>query len=1013
MIRRRLRAQRRPVFDSLESRTMLSADVGVNLGINNPYEQDELWVDVTRYSLGWWQLNPSDPPLQLTALGFPKESAATSIDMGNYPDGVYQASYRGTATITFGGIGQNNGAFTLGADGAYHGSVDVRHSRYPTGQLSISVTGIDPNNQFTNFHIITPGYSSGQEFTNAFLQKLQPFTSIRFVQWSATINSSQVNWADRVLPDAYQYAWTQGVPYEAMIELANESHKDMWINVPAMATDDYVTHLAQLIHQNLDPGLNVFVEYSNENWSAGWAENQQIYNAAQSNPLVTLKSDHTLAVAQQSAYKTKVIGDIFKSVFGSDAGRIKPILGGFTLYAPYNTTELDFLKSNYGDLSNSIDSMAIGAYVGLAGGTDVPGLTMDGVFASLNQYLNTTYVNSIDSNEAVAERYGVKLVAYEGGQGLATSGPNGPLEVQAQSDPRMYDLYRRLISIWDQRVGGKISLYNLSNYFWGTLNTVADPGTPKWDGAMSATVPAGDADLDGKATAADLTIVQANMGKTGAWSGQGDFNHDGVVNQTDVSILEGLVAPVDDTGFERDVVGSGNYVRDPAGWAWAFQGSAGVSANGSGFTSGNPPAPEGSQVAFLQGTGSMSQIVTGWTAGTYVLSCGAAQRGNYGTSHEDFRVLIDGHYVGSFTPSGTSYQNYSTAQFNVSAGAHTITIEGLNSAGGDNTAFIDTVSAVNQTPIADPGMEWDQVGAGQFQYGPTGSSWVFADGGGVSSNGSGFTSGNPAAPEGGQVAFLQGTGSMSQAVSGWAAGSYVLSFKAAQRGNYGTSRQDFRVLVDGAAVGSFTPSGTSYQSFTTAAFTVAAGSHTIAFQGLDSAGGDNTAFVDAVSVRGQLPVGDPGFELPAVGAGQFQYGPTGTPWTFAGGAGITGNFSGFTNWNPAAPEGAQAAFLQGTGSMSQTLTGLAAGSYVINFSAAQRNDAWWLESQDFQVLVDGVVVGTFSPSEAAYQRFSTRVFSLAAGSHTIMFQGLDSAGGDNSVLIDDIVMAPASALVSV
>ena len=34
-----------------------------------------------------------------------------------------------------------------------------------------------------------------------------------------------------------------------------------------------------------------------------------------------------------------------------------------------------------------------------------------------------------------------------------------------------------------------------------------------------------------------------------------------------------------------------------------------------------------------------------------------------------------------------------------------------------------------------------------------------------------------------QVAFLQDTGSMTQAVPGWAAGSYVLSFKAAQRGN--------------------------------------------------------------------------------------------------------------------------------------------------------------------------------------------------------------------------------------
>ena len=56
------------------------------------------------------------------------------------------------------------------------------------------------------------------------------------------------------------------------------------------------------------------------------------------------------------------------------------------------------------------------------------------------------------------------------------------------------------------------------------------------------------------------------------------------------------------------------------------------------------------------------------------------------------------------------------------------------------------------------------------------------------------------------------------------------------------------MLVNGGVVGTFTPSGSSYQPYTTAAFTVSAGAHTIAFQGLDSAGGDNTAFVNAVAV---------------------------------------------------------------------------------------------------------------------------------------------------------------------
>ena len=82
--------------------------------------------------------------------------------------------------------------------------------------------------------------------------------------------------------------------------------------------------------------------------------------------------------------------------------------------------------------------------------------------------------------------------------------------------------------------------------------------------------------------------------------------------------------------------------------------------------------------------------------------------------------------------------------------------------------------------------------------------------------------------------------------SGLAAGSYQITFDAAQRANWQASRQDFGVLLDGTVVATFTPMGTSYAAYATAVFAVAAGTHTITFQGLDSAGGDNTAFVDDV-----------------------------------------------------------------------------------------------------------------------------------------------------------------------
>src|SRR5207249_4134291 len=152
-------------------------------------------------------------------------------------------------------------------------------------------------------------------------------------------------------------------------------------------------------------------------------------------------------------------------------------------------------------------------------------------------------------------------------------------------------------------------------------------------------------------------------------------------------------------------------------------------------------------------------------------------------------------------------------------------------------------------------------------------------------NGSGFTAGNPGAPQGGQVAFLQGTGSVSQSVT-LAAGTYTLGFAAAQRGN-GGGGQTFQVLVDGKVVGTFNSlSGTAYSTLTTSSFTVSAGKHTITVQGTNLRGGDNTAFIDQAALT-QQPTGlaDGGFELPAQDAGKYEYAPTGTPWDYAGGAG--------------------------------------------------------------------------------------------------------------------------------
>ena len=328
------------------------------------------------------------------------------------------------------------------------------------------------------------------------------------------------------------------------------------------------------------------------------------------------------------------------------------------------------------------------------------------------------------------------------------------------------------------------------------------------------------------------------------------------------------VAPTgfSDPGFESPSQGSGEsaYQYDPAGSAWSFSGDAGLSGNGSGFTAGNPNAPEGSQVAFVQMTGTASQVVVFPTAaaGSYQITLSAAQRGNHsGGSNEEIEVKVDGTVVGTFTPSSTSYANYTTASFSVTAGSHTISFVGVDPSGADYTAFLDqaSINIVSPTAFSDPGFETPSqgMGASAYTYGPTGSSWTFSSLSGLSGNGSAITSGNPNAPQGSQVAFIQNTGTISQVVNFATAGSYQISVSAAQRGNYqGGSNEEIEVEVDGTLMtGTFTPGSTSYATYTSVPFNVTAGDHTITFVGVDPSGADYTALLDQATINNVSPPG--------------------------------------------------------------------------------------------------------------------------------------------------------------
>lgn len=173
---------------------------------------------------------------------------------------------------------------------------------------------------------------------------------------------------------------------------------------------------------------------------------------------------------------------------------------------------------------------------------------------------------------------------------------------------------------------------------------------------------------------------------------------------------------------------------------------------------------------------------------------------------------------------------------------------------------------------------------------------------------------------------------------------------------------------------------------------------------------DNSAEVNACPGY----VADFGFELPSVTT--YQYNPTGGSWGFtassggSNGSGISGNGTPFTAGNPNAPEGRQVGVLQGISSITQTATGLVpSATYQVTFAAAQRNNLYGGQAgQTWNLLVDGTVIGSFAPLESAsnYVDYSCK-FVASASSQALAFVGTDLNGGDNTVFLDNVRIAPA------
>lgn len=231
------------------------------------------YVELERRGLldqnGW----PTEIPNDLSSIG--------TLVLTDLPEDA--AVYAGRYVLRFVGNGIVEVAGAV--KNVRYGSNQVTFDFAPGGAVLLKIQRTDPGstgNYVRNISIVkqenTEAWQAGALFNPDWLQHMEGFEAIRFMNWMKTNDSTQKNWQDRPHVSDFSYSW-RGVPVEVMIALANRLDAAPWFNMPHLADDAYCRAFALMVADLLDEDHKVYVEYSNEMWNfqfdqTKWAEAQ-------------------------------------------------------------------------------------------------------------------------------------------------------------------------------------------------------------------------------------------------------------------------------------------------------------------------------------------------------------------------------------------------------------------------------------------------------------------------------------------------------------------------------------------------------------------------------------------------------------------------------------------------------------------------------------------------------------------------------------------------------------------
>ena len=443
--------------------------LGINLAGPADWMTELPFVDVFRTSRPWIsQRNGAKwgdgPALELDEWGWVKklepdcyaEAMVCTISGGHYPGGSYTVLYEGEGKLEFG----KNAKIRERMPGRI--LIDVDASK---GGFSVQLKETNPADYVRNIHVILPGFEQTWQrdpFHPVFLKRWQGFACFRFMDWMHTNGSEIARWNERPTLQHASFS-KRGVALEWMIELCNRQKISPWFCMPHLADDEFVRSFAAMVKQRLDPSLKIYIEYSNEVWNgqfkqSHYAGEQGVQRGLGPKERPWEAGWHFTAVRSMEMFK------IWEEVFGGHE-RFVRVLPSQAGVASVSEGVLGFR-----DAAQHADALAVAPYmpysIGRGKTAELAEQMKDwSVPQMLDHFEKTAFADSLErmrKDKAVADKYGVKLIAYEGGQHMVAFVRDQELTKKLSATmhacnrhPRMGELYTRYFDEWAS-VGGDL-----------------------------------------------------------------------------------------------------------------------------------------------------------------------------------------------------------------------------------------------------------------------------------------------------------------------------------------------------------------------------------------------------------------------------------------------------------------------------------------------------------------------------------------------------------------------------